>query len=92
MIINKNNNKVINVLQFKIKKDKYFYKIVYNEKILFYWYFLSFIQYVHNRTISIKFNDIPDELIERFDTTTSIIKEDSQKYMRGCSLTIFTYL
>jgi len=50
-------------------------------------YFILFIQYVHNRTISIESNDIPDELIERFDTTTSIIKEDSQKSTGVCHST-----
>jgi len=54
-------------------------------------YFILFIQYVYNRTISIESKDIPDELIDRFDINTSGIKKGLHQPNIGCdfSHTIF---
>jgi len=49
------------------------------KNIIFLIYFILFIQYVYNRTISIESNEIPDELIDRFNTTTSFIKNENSK-------------
>jgi len=51
--------------------------------LVIYIYLIIFLKYSYTRTISIESTDIPDELISRFDTTTSTIKNDTNSII-GC--------
>ena len=55
-------------------------------------YFILFLQYGYTRTISIESTDIPDELISRFDNTTSWGKGDKiSRIKKGCIPDSLTY-